>query len=281
LTEELHKFTENNMINQMNSKYNKILISGGDSFVYGLDMLDCNSSNNYAPSNSTWPALLANHMQRDYICAAYPGSSNSSISRRTILTCEKYKNQDIFLVVSWSFLNRFEFKFTTQFATITDKSDLEGISLSLCKDWVSFNIRDLYGSTDLMKKYIEPDIMKFLKDYYKFVGSDDVYEYYMTLKDIVYLQNYLKLKNIPYVFTSASAFYRKNIDDENIQCLLDQIDFNNWFFFPELTGFLDWAYKNNYPKRDEHPSEEAHHDAFELIRNYLDSKNIKTIQTNS
>jgi hypothetical protein len=253
---------------------NKILIAGGDSFIYGLDMLDCNKSNNYSHSNFTWPALLAEDMQRHYVCAAFPGNSNSAIARKTILACEKHKGKDIFVAIGWSFLNRFEFKFTSQFATIPDKSDTEGYALGPYGPWSSFNVKDLYGE-NLISKYIEPDMKSFLKDYYKFVGSDDVYEYYATLKEIVYLQNYLKLRNIPYIFTSANAFFRKKIDDENIKCLSDQIDLDPWFFYPDLKGFVQWAYENKYPKRDEHPSEEAHRDAFDLIRKYLDSKNNK------
>ena len=78
---------------------------------------------------------------------------------------------------------------------------------------------------------------------------------------------------IPYLFTSAHSFFHKKIQDENVECLLNQMDFDKWFFYPDLKGFVQWANENCYPKRDEHPSEEAHMDAFKLIKEYLDSKN--------
>jgi len=263
----------------MTSNSEKILIAGGDSFMYGLDMLDCNQENKFAPSNNTWPALLAGHMGREYVCASFPGSSNNAISRKTILACEENQGRDIFVVVGWSFLNRFEFKFTVPHVKHIDpKRDPEGYALenrsSTAKNdyWRSFNIKDLYGGSR-MEGNLDPDIKKFLRDYYKYVGSDDVYELYATLKEIVYLQNYLKLRNIPHLFTSAGSFFRKNIEDENVNCLLKQIDFDSWFFYPHLRGFVQWAEDNKYPKRDEHPSEEAHLAAFNLIREYLDSQN--------
>jgi hypothetical protein len=262
-----------------NSNSDKILIAGGDSFIYGLDMLDCNPTNNYAYSVNTWPALLSAELGREYVCASFPGSSNSAITRRTILACEKNRGRDMMVVIGWSFLNRFEFKFTTPYTKTPDKiKDPEGYafdhrsSSSSGGSWLSFNIVDLYG-TGMMLKYIEPDMKKFLQDYYKHVGSDDVYEYYNTLKEILYLQNYLELHKIPYLFTSAHAFFHKKIQDENIDCLLKQMNFNNWFFYPNLKGFVQWANDNKYPKRDEHPSEEAHLAAFKLIKEYLDSKN--------
>lgn len=265
---------------QKNTKESKILICGGDSFVYGLDMLDCNVSNNFSNSLTTWPALLANHLNRDYVCAAYPGSANNAISRKTILACEQHKGKDIFVAVSWSFLNRFEFRFTVSpyEKPFDPKEDPEGYALGPNGPWISFNIKDLYVDVNrkdknLVSKHLDPTMSKFLKDYYKYIGSDDVWEYYSTLKEIVYLQNYLKLRNIPFIFTTAHAFFHKTFDDPNINCLIDQIDFDNWYFFPHLKGFLQWSNDNNYPRRDEHPSEEAHLAAYELIRSYLDTKN--------
>jgi hypothetical protein len=261
-------------------KKKSILIAGGDSFTYGLDLLDCNQSNKFAHSQSTWPAHLSRHMNREYICTAYPGSSNNSISRKTIMACEEYLGNDLFVVVGWSFLNRVEFRFTiSPYNEEFDlKKDPEGYYLGPYGPWISFNSKDLYKDIDtkdhnLIFKKLDPDISKFLKDYYKYIGSDDIYEYYATLKEIVLLQNYLKLKNIPFLFTANHAFFRKKIKDPTIDSFLKQIDFDHWFFYPHLNGFVDWAKEKGFPKRDEHFTEEAHLAAFDLIRDYLDQKN--------
>jgi len=266
----------------------KILISGGDSFIYGLDMLDCNESNQYSHSNNTWPALLAQHWGRKYLCCAYPGSANNSISRKTIMACERHKGSDLFVVVGWSFLNRFEFRFTVSpylkpFDAIKDP---EGYHLGPYGPWISFNVKDLYGDSGFIKgknllgSNLDPEMSKFLKSYYKYVGSDDVWEMYSTLKEVVYLQNYLKLNRIPFLFTSAHAFFHKNLNDPDIDCLIKQIDMDQWYFYPDLKGFLQWADQNDFPKRDEHPVELAHQRAFELIRNYLDNNDQKAHSQN-
>ena len=62
--------------------------------------------------------------------------------------------------------------------------------------------------------------------FYRHVGHDNVYEYYATLKEIVFLQNYLNVKNIPYIFTLANNFFLEPIDEENISVLLKLIDFD-------------------------------------------------------
>ena len=256
-----------------------ILIAGGDSFIYGLDLLDCNPSNNFSHSLSTWTALLSKSMNRRYVCAAYPGNSNPAIARKTILACEQNRAQDIFVVVSWSFLNRIEFKFTIDPMSkpYDAKTDPEGYALGPYGPWRSVNSKDLYPEPDESKQkiftHLDKDILKFLRDYYRYVGSDDVYEYYCTVKEIVFLQNYLKLNNIPYMFTSAHSYFRKTFDDPSVNCLVNMIDQDPWFFYPPLKGFVEWARDNGYACRDEHFTEEAHADAFELVRDYLNEKN--------
>ena len=243
---------------------NKVLIAGGDSFIYGLDLKDCNYTTH---SKNTMSALLAKDMQ--YVCSAYPGYSNMAIARTTILDCEKYKDKDLFVFVSWTFKNRFEFKFA--YSPHQDEDDSEWCSFN-SKDLDYFNFRKfkIFGSS--IKQHFKPDTIKFLNTFYRHVGHDDVYEYYITLKEIVFLQNYLKVKNIPYIFTLANNFFLKHIDDENISVLLKLIDFDKWFFFDNSFGFLQWAEINKYEKKDEHPVEEAHKDAYILIKDFLNEK---------
>ena len=63
--------------------------------------------------------------------------------------------------------------------------------------------------------------------------------------------------------------YNSSIDsgDENLKSLYNQIDQNNWFWFPEgknygetqtPRGFYQWAVENKYPIGTTHPLEEAH-----------------------
>lgn len=248
--------------------------------TYGLDMLDCNPSNNFGYSMNTWTALMARELGREYICTSYPGNSNPAICRRIMIALEEHRDhEDILVMVNWSFLNRIEFRFTMDpFVRKPDpKLDPEGYALGPYGPWFNFNHVDVYSKGDNDKNRlvwnVDPEALRFLKDYYRLVGSDDIYEYYVSLKEILLLQLYLKSRNIPYLFTSNYAFFKKTIDDPTINCLLNQIDMDQWFFFPHLLGFVEWAYKNNFERRDEHPSEGAHLEAFKLIRDYLATKN--------
>ena len=243
---------------------NKVLIAGGDSFIYGSDLKDCDYTTH---SKNTMSALLAKDMQ--YVCSASPGYSNMAIARTTILDCEKYKDKDLFVFVSWTFKNRFEFKFA--YNPHQNKDD---------PNWCSFNSKDLdyfnFGNFKIFGSSIaqdfKPDTIKFLNMFYRHVGHDNVYEYYATLKEIVFLQNYLNVKNIPYIFTLANNFFLEPIDDENISVLLKLIDFDKWFLFDNCFGFVQWAEINKYEKRDIHPVEEAHKDAYILIKDFLNEK---------
>jgi hypothetical protein len=102
---------------------------------------------------------------------------------------------------------------------------------------------------------------------------------YSSLKEIVYLQNYLTNVQVPYLFTCVDnkILYNFTVSnpDENIKSLLSQIDDKNWFWFPPGTksnettdprGFYQWALENKYPIGATHPLEQAHVAAAELIQ---------------
>lgn len=242
---------------------NKILISGGDSFIYGLDLPDCVSPT-FNSSNLTWVSKLSTHLNRNHICAAFPGLSNSGICRLTMNQCMNNLDKDLFVAVSWTFLNRFELKFIYKYYTGSPKEAIFG-------EWCNFNHYDINDARPYTNSY-KPEVLKFLKDFYENVGYGDDYELYVTLKEIYLLQSFLKLNKIPYVFTCANNFFTKKNMDISIKNLLKNIDFNNWFFYPDATGFVQWANRNNYPKKDEHPGVEAHTDSFIYIKDFLNEK---------
>lgn len=246
-----------------------ILIAGGDSFVWGNELADCT---NEKYSLNTFPALVAQRMGLDYQCAAYPGASNNAIRRLMMDACEEISDID-FALVSWTFLGRYEFKF--------DQS------------WEQLSTWSIVDSSDEIKKYFNVDnpiifdwhvkklqrdknlgIHQFAKVFYHYVGSFEYWELYNTLCEIVMLGQYLKLKNIPYIFTTAD----QNISmtkhfpyDATFKTLISQIDWNKWACFPIDLGFHDWAKQNNFPLGTTHPLEPAHVAAadilYERIRN--------------
>lgn len=265
-----------------------ILVAGGDSFVYGSELSDCKDNvtvNTYGPSSSTFTALLAQDL--DYNCVAWPGYANDSIARTVIAECEKLPDDKI-VFVSWTFPGRYEFRFN--YNTGQRKSP-----------WYAFNSWTVKNPDDVVKQFTKDnqyivDIFKknyasakktglseFVKTFYDHIGNSEYWEIYSSLKEIVYLQNYLKINDIPYLFTCAdnSIMHNYTCDnaDEFINSLKNQIDMDNWFWFPPGTranetkkprGFYQWAIENKYPMGTTHPLEQAHEAAAQLIKEKFD-----------
>jgi hypothetical protein len=273
-----------------------ILVAAGDSFVYGSELSDCKDnlvkSNTYGHSLSTFSALLA--ADNEYICIAWPGYANDSISRTTIEYCETQKSDDVFVIVSWTFPGRYEFRFNYNTGqrkspwyainAWTVVNDLEKIKNEYVNDdcWVQ------YFQKETIEKAKQSGIQDFAKTFYKHVGDSEYWEIYSSFKEIVYLQNYLKLNNIPYMFTCADTymFYHSTPVDITLKSLFGQIDFSKWYFFPEGAewetttprGFYQWAVENKYPVGTTHPLELAHADAAKLMKEKFNELVKKSVQ---
>lgn len=260
-----------------------IIVAGGDSFVYGSELSDCKDNVPYGifgHSVNTFAGLLAK--DADYKCVAWPGYANDSIARTVIAECNKY--QQCGVIVSWTFPGRYEFRFN--YNTGQRKSP-----------WYAFNSWTLKQPDDIIKQFNKTDnaiaavfkqhhsnaretgLLDFVQAFYNHIGNSEYWEIYSCLKEIVYLQNYLKVNNIPYLFTCAdnSILYNQTINnaDEYITSLKNQIDMNHWVWFPAGTksnetqtprGFYQWALENKYPVGTTHPLEQAHADAAKLIQ---------------
>jgi hypothetical protein len=250
------------------------------------------------PSQSTFPAVLTKKFDMDYISVAWPGNANNAVSRLVLEECQKLisQKQKFAVLIMWSFSTRFEFRFN--YDTGQRISPWHSIGL-----WdLASDITQITNSFFNQNPSIEQHFAKHLKSaknsglsdfahtFYKHVGDSEYYELYSSLKEFVFMQNYLKSHNIPYIFTSAeNTFYihenyqrRKDVYLEN---LYDQVDWQKWFFFPvteqsltqEPKGFFQWATENKYPMGTTHPLEAAHADAVKLIWekfNELVAKNL-------
>lgn len=221
-----------------------IIVAAGDSFVWGSELADYKHSGPDGYSLSTYSALLAK--DHKYVCAAYPGNANSAISRMAIDACSTHK--DAFLIVTWTFSQRAEFRFANTWSSINS--------------WHTSHA-------------------EFSQEYFKHVGNSEYYEIYSTLKEIVYLQHFCQINKIPYMFlTSNNTFYlHEDYDrsrDQGLDNLFDQVNWDNWFWFPPgkasnetsaPRGFYQWAVENKYSVSSHgHPKEDAHQDAAELIK---------------
>jgi hypothetical protein len=246
-----------------------MIIAAGDSFVYGSELT--------SPANTFTSLLGADE------CIAWPGYSNDAISRTTIERCEHGGVSGV--IVSWTFPGRYEFRFA--YDTKQRKSPWYSINSwtikqdarEIEKEFVTKDTAILDAQLETIERAKTTGVADFARTFYAHVGSTEYWEVYSSLKEIVYLQNYLRVNNIPYLFTCADNSILRNytIDhaDDVINSLVTQIDMSNWFWFPAGTksfetchprGFYQWSMENKYPIGTTHPLEEAHADAAALMQ---------------
>ena len=260
-----------------------MIIAAGDSFVYGSEL--------ESPAN-TFTALLGADE-----CVAWPGFGNDAIARTTIERCEQGGVDGV--IVSWTFPGRYEFRFaydTKQkrspwyaINAWTIKTDIDSIK----EEFVTEDADILEAQKKTIERARQTGVADFAEAFYRHVGGSEYWEIYSSLKEIVYLQNYLVLKNIPFLFTCAdnSIFNNHTVDtaDSVIASLLNQIDHDRWFWFPAGTGsnqtktprgFYQWAVENKYPVGTTHPLEQAHLDAYKLMQGKFNELVTKHLQSN-
>jgi len=118
---------------------------------------------------------------------------------------------------------------------------------------------------------LESGVKPFAEAIYKH-AANQYHETYLSWKSIIWLQNILEKKKIPYMFTLAdnSLFYKEfeqhKDQDSFMNALHHEIDFTKWFSFGErMMGFNQWALMEDYPRGTTHPLDEAHQDAVKLM----------------
>ena len=256
-----------------------ILISGGDSFTYGNELADC-TLNRF--SEKTWSGILADQLGMSYDCTAWGGHSNGSIARRTMAACHKHLAQghDVKVAVMWSFPSRFDFYFrynTNEYEnpwyTVTPWT--HNIDEDVIKD--SFetdqpHIFEHYKKN--IKNMLTTGLAEFSKTWYKHVGNSGYYETYSSLKDIIFLQDWLKIRNIPYVFTYVDeCLFTQEVaggDDSIITTFRESIDMDKVYNIPEFPGFVIWAKENGYEFGATHPLEKSHEDFTKEIMPFVE-----------
>lgn len=214
------------------------LKSFGCSFTYGSDLQDCDIPD-FGPSQFTWPALLANSINADYSCYAYPGIGNLQIYQ-TVLN-QVNQTDSNFFVINWTWIDRFDFMDPLQ----------------------------EYWNT------LRPDgIDKEHQLYYKYFYN----QYHTMLTNASYISstiNILNQRNIKFIMTLMDPTLFDEVDPgwqdpRSISLLQKEIKpYITWF---DDQTFLNWAKQKGFPISETlHPLEDAHQAAFELIRSNLDT----------
>ena len=268
-----------------------ILVAGGCSFIYGSELADAKEFAGFQGySMKTYPALLAQSMRIDYKSVAYPGNANNAIARYVINQCQQLKDNRPMVIVQWSFSNRYEFRFA--YSTNHIPSPWYSVNVwdvSIDKEWLNEGSSDTFKTVDehererMLNHYNNAQklgITDFSRSYIKNIAQTEYWEVYTSLKEIVFLQLFLKANNIPYIFTSADdrLLYNNTIlnMDLTLNSLYSQIDWDNWVKFPSIPdeqlninytgGFYQWSQQNNFKFGCTHPLEDAHTAATKLIQ---------------
>ena len=251
----------------------KKFIAGGCSFTLGNELSD--DVDGKTPSKMSWAHGLKTDSSDDYVCTAFGGLGNPAIARRVFNAVANNKNVKC-VVVMWSFLSRYDW-------AMPRHRQLEDTRWTSISPWDtsmtdSERHQTLAGSEVQQEQWkrhqqsmIDTGVKPFAEAIYKH-GANDYHETYLSWKSIIWLQNILVKKEIPYMFTLAdnslfySEFEAKKDQDSFMTALHGEIDFTKWFSFGErMMGFNQWALLNDYPRGTTHPLDQAHRDAVKLM----------------
>ena len=182
--------------------------------------------------NLAFPARVARALNLEYECRGKPLTSNSKIARKVL--GGTYTDQD-FVFVMYSSPNRYEFK--------TEQG------------WMGFTA--MSEATDGL-----------IRDWLDGPGKLEYTEVYMTLKEIILVQEFLKKKNLPYIFAfdnnSIRDSFMFNNPDTYIGNLKELIDWDKFQWFNN-NGFINWAKENGFPFIGTHAGVEAHTAATDYV----------------
>ena len=257
----------------------KKFIAGGCSFTFGHELSD--DQQGKVPSKKSWAhKIFKSSMDDDnteYVCVARAGSGNSGIARRVFQMVSAHSPEDIgCVVVMWSFLSRYDWAMPrhqlledTRWASISPWDTNTGNEEAF---------RNLAGSETQQEAwrarrdtFVETGVRDFAESIYKY-AANQYHEIYLSWKSIIWLQNILEKKKIPFMFTPAdnSLFYQEftphKDQDSFLKALYYEIDLSKWFSFGDrMMGFNQWALMNDYPRGTTHPLDQAHADAVKLM----------------
>lgn len=212
-----------------------MLKSFGCSFIFGSELHDDGHGTTYAtPSQFTWPALLAKDLNYTYSCYARPGSGNLQILERVLthVAC----NQPALFVIGWTWIDRFDY---------------------------------INCVNDRWQTILPGDNTEYAEYYYKNFHSQ-YRDKFITLTAIKIAIDTLKQKKCPFIMTYMDELIFET-KWHNTPAITDLQDYIRPYMVNfEGADFLTWSKNNNFPigQRGEHPLEQAHHAAFELIKSY-------------
>jgi hypothetical protein len=147
----------------------------GCSFTYGDELSD--------PNKSSWPTLVANKLQADFLNDAVSGGTN----QRTVYKTLCNKNQYDYFVIAWTSYSRF-----------TEYNPVDNFEINFTS---ALNMNpNLHYSDDLKKNFSK--YKTFGKLYYTH-WYNELYEFKKWLQEIVLLQSFFKSHKKKYIMLNT------------------------------------------------------------------------------
>ena len=262
----------------------KKVIAGGCSFTYGSELSD--DEQGKKPSKKSWahqlyqqasyPAARYPDKDLELINVAFPGLGNQAIARRVFQSISNHERNIECVIIMWSFLSRYDW-------AMPRNKVLENTRWASISPWDTETgneeaFRTLAGSETQQTQWRtkrellnQTGVRGFSEALYKY-AANQYHEVYLSWKSIIWLQNLLEKKNIPYMFTLAdnSLFYDKFTNhkegDKLLTALWSEMEIGKWFHFGErMMGFNQWAMLEEYERGTTHPLDQAHQDAVKLM----------------
>ena len=221
------------------------LKSFGCSFIFGSELADDGSNGPHdTPSQLTWPAHLARHLSRDYVCYARPGSGNLQILENILNQAATSDAADLF-VIGWTWIDRFDY----------------------------YPANPASPSRSPWRTIMPVDTDDLAKVYYKDLHS----EYRDKFTCLTYIKlaiDTLTQKNIPFVMT----YMDRLLFDQQWHVTPSVTDLQQYAtpYMTKFDGqtFLEWSRAHGYLETAAwHPLEEAHQAAGEYMITVFDKQN--------
>lgn len=212
----------------------KRLLTVGDSFTYGDELTD---------QYDAWPYKLADLLDYHVVNLGQSGCSNTSIVRRALYEIANSTDPYDLVVIGWTSPGRIEWK------------DHTGVAYDM---WPGFQVR---GKFFEMHPWRE-DLLHYINSYH---DVEYLFERYVI--DVLTMQSYLKVKNIPYVMLNVcqNDYYRlSSPPDGPVTREIDKKMFFGWNEF----GIIELTKK--FPKGPKmHPLKEGHREIANQIYKFI------------
>jgi hypothetical protein len=207
----------------------------------------------------TWADYLATDLAYDLSNLGARGAGIDFIAKRIIYHCNICV-PDLAVVLLPS-VDRFDWYLDQHHPLLQD-----GISIASWQDGIRPSLLNLDGNTSRIEGYslTGGEIRGYKKYWFKYYYSEAsaVLNYWTAVYN---LENFFKIKKIPYYFTTAydrdslveqSCNMTKN--SNNFKWIFDCIDWSHFIFYQDQQGFLSFAKDNQFDIVKNHPVSQAH-----------------------